>query len=583
MSQTTTTPLIGEAQAPAIKRPGYQVYDHPIKLGSVTLLAGVWYHGETSKGPDDEPTPYDEWLCGPLHVDALSHNERQNAGYGRLLRLRNADNQWITWVMPAEMLAGRPDAILSVLLDLGLELNHHQRAEVIHYLAEQQPRERVIAATSTGWLSPELFVMPHQPIGEGRVVFQSDSSDGHDYQQGGTLEGWQAGIGALCEGNPLLMLAVCAALAGPLLYHVQQPGGGFHIIGDSSTGKSSAILAGASVWGHAETFRRTWRATGNGLEGIASQRNDTFLALDELGEADPKEVGSVVYALANGTGKARASRSGSARAAKRWRVILLSSGELGLSALMAEGGKRTQAGQEIRLLDIPARRSYGAWDNLHGMPGGRELSDAIQRNSTTHYGHAGPLFIRKLIASAEQPQLSDLLAQFHAQYTTSNGQEARAAARFALLAMAGELATEYGILPTEPGTASTAMLQLFDVWLAGRGSGPHEDKQILKGIADFIAKHGDQRFSSITDHHGEARDRAGYWESTPDGGRGYLFNRPGLEEAGRGYDLTRIVQALDTAGAIAKRDPGKHQVLKRLPGGTRQRFYCINPDRLDPE
>lgn len=250
-------------------------------------------------------------------------------------------------------------------------------------------------------------------------------------------------------------------------------------------------------------------------------------------------------------------------------------------ALMAEGGKRTQAGQEIRLLDIPARRSYGAWDNLHGMPGGRELSDAIQRNSTTHYGHAGPLFIRKLIASAEQPQLSDLLAQFHAQYTTSNGQEARAAARFALLAMAGELATEYGILPTEPGTASAAMLQLFDVWLAGRGSGPHEDKQILKGIADFIAKHGDQRFSSITDHHGEARDRAGYWESTPDGGRGYLFNRPGLEEAGRGYDLTRIVQALDTAGAIAKRDPGKHQVLKRLPGGTRQRFYCINPDRLD--
>lgn len=529
-----------------------------------------------------EYLPFDEWLCGPLHVEAVTRNEGQDGDYGRLLRFRNADRRELTWAMPNELLAGKPDSILSVLLGMGLDVDYQRRAKVCQYIAAQYPKDRVIAATSTGWHTRELFIMPRQNIGKGKAIFQSEAANGDDYRQGGTLEGWQDSIGAKCEGNPLLVLSVCASLAGPLLYHVQRQGGGFHIVGDSSTGKSSAILAGASVWGHGEDFKRTWRATGNGLEGIASQRNDTLLALDEIGEADPREIGAVVYAMANGTGKARATRNGSARAAKRWRVMLFSSGELGLSALMAEGGKRSRAGQEIRLLDIPARRAFGAWDNLHGMTGGREFSDAIQRASVTHYGHAGPQFIRKLLELGEQDDLPALLAQLCNQYPSTSGQESRAAERFALVAMAGELAISFGILPLPTGAARDAMLELFEVWRAGRGQGPSEDRQILRAIADFIARHGDTRFSSADDPEGEARDRAGYWEDSPTG-RLYLFNRPGLEDAAKGYDLGRVVLALESVGAIAKREPGRAQATKRLPSGRKEKLYWIDAARLEPE
>lgn len=582
MSAAIVTPIVPEAAAPAIERPCYRVYEHTITLDGVKLRPGVWYHGQSLDKQSSEYLPFDEWLCGPLHVEAVTRNEGQDGDYGRLLRFRNADRRELTWAMPNELLAGKPDSILSVLLGMGLDVDYQRRAKVCQYIAAQYPKDRVIAATSTGWHTRELFIMPRQNIGKGKAIFQSEAANGDDYRQGGTLEGWQDSIGAKCEGNPLLVLSVCASLAGPLLYHVQRQGGGFHIVGDSSTGKSSAILAGASVWGHGEDFKRTWRATGNGLEGIASQRNDTLLALDEIGEADPREIGAVVYAMANGTGKARATRNGSARAAKRWRVMLFSSGELGLSALMAEGGKRSRAGQEIRLLDIPARRAFGAWDNLHGMTGGREFSDAIQRASVTHYGHAGPQFIRKLLELGEQDDLPALLAQLCNQYPSTSGQESRAAERFALVAMAGELAISFGILPLPTGAARDAMLGLFEVWRAGRGQGPSEDRQILRAIADFIARHGDTRFSSADDPEGEARDRAGYWEDSPTG-RLYLFNRPGLEEAAKGYDLGRVVLALESVGAIAKRDTGKHQALKRLPDGSRQRLYFIDPAKLEPE
>jgi putative DNA primase/helicase len=582
MTAATATPLVPEAEAAKIDRPVYRVYDHPITLEGTKLRPGVWFHGHREDPKTGDRLPFDEWLCGPLHVDAVTRNEGQDGDYGRLLRLRNEDDKWLTWAMPNELLAGRPDAILAVLLSMGLNLDYKRRAQVCQYIAAQHPKRRVIAATSSGWHTPELFIMPRERIGNGEAIFQTETANVDDYRQGGTLDGWQTSIGAKCKGNPLLLLSVCAALAGPLLYHVQRQGGGFHIVGDSSTGKSSAILAGASVWGHGGDFKRTWRATGNGLEGIAAQRNDTLLALDEIGEADPREIGAVVYAMANGTGKARASRTGAARAARRWRIMLFSSGELGLSALMAEGGKRSRAGQAIRLLDIPARRTYGAWDNLHGMAGGREFSDAIQRASVTHFGHAGPEFIRQLLASGDVGKLPEWLAAMTAKYPSASGQEGRAAERFALVAMAGELAIKYGVLPLPAGHIQAAMLGLFDLWRTGRGTGLSEDMQILKCISDYIDRHGDTRFSNADDPNGHARDRAGYWVDTPTG-RLFLFNRPGLEEAAKGYDLDRVVQALDSVGAIAKREHGKHQHKKCLPDGTKPRFYWIDPAKLEPE
>lgn len=47
---------------------------------------------------------------------------------------------------------------------------------------------------------------------------------------------------------------------------------------------------------------------------------DTCLCLDEINEADPREVGAIVYSLGNGTGKTRANRIGSARYVHRWRL-----------------------------------------------------------------------------------------------------------------------------------------------------------------------------------------------------------------------------------------------------------------------
>ena len=77
-------------------------------------------------------------------------------------------------------------------------------------------------------------------------------------------------------------------------------GGGVHLVGDSSSGKSLAQLIGSSVWGDPGVFAASWDMTKGGLEIEASSRNDTILPLDEINTAfdlmhEGKSIRTVIH------------------------------------------------------------------------------------------------------------------------------------------------------------------------------------------------------------------------------------------------------------------------------------------------
>ncbi|HCF2498889.1 TPA: DUF927 domain-containing protein [Pseudomonas aeruginosa] len=449
---TKVTTLVPLPVIPEINRPCFRCYDYTQRSGKRSFRAGVWWHTLSEQGAE-----VDRFVCSPLRVEAITSDG--DSDFGRLLRFRNSRGQWREWAMPMAMLRGSGEDMRGELLHLGVEIDPDAYRQLSRYIQEQRPERYVTAATRTGWHGPELFVLPRQNIGRGDAIYQSEATGADDFRAGGTLDGWLDSIARFSPGNPTLLLSLAAAFAGPLLCQLQRTGGGLHWFGDSSTGKSTLLAVAASVWGHSFQFVRSWRVTGNGLEGLAAQRNDTLLALDEIAEVDPREVGSIIYCLANGTGKSRASRTGAARQAKRWRVITLSSGELTSSGHMAEGGRQARTGQEIRLLDLPLKRTFGAWDDLHGMAGGRELSDHLQRATSEHYGHAGPEFVHKLIESGEASNLPAMLGELIPRFGESGGQEGRAAERLAICALAGELATIFGLIPASQGETVAAAVR----------------------------------------------------------------------------------------------------------------------------
>jgi putative DNA primase/helicase len=181
-------------------------------------------------------------------------------------------------------------------------------------------------------------VFPDKVIGDANVFYQSETISGaRDACINGDYTQWQA-MAKLCEKNPVLVLALCVSLSGPLLAKTNGESGGVHFHNISSTGKTTALRVGASVWGNGRDggFLRSWRGTANGLEGIAATLSDTCFCIDEIHQANKKEVGEIVYMLANGVGKSRATRSGGSRAVSNWKLSILSSGE-NSAASMVEG------------------------------------------------------------------------------------------------------------------------------------------------------------------------------------------------------------------------------------------------------
>ncbi|MGY6410048.1 MAG: DUF927 domain-containing protein [Alkalilacustris sp.] len=246
---------------------------------------------------------------------------------------------------------------------------------------------------------------------------------------------------------------------------------------------------------------------------MAVTANGTLLALDELGEISGREAGAAVYTLGNGQGKARANRSGAARAAARWRVAVLSSGEITLADKVAEAGGKAQAGQAVRLLDVAADgRAHGAFDDLHGAADGAAFADRLREATATHYGTAGPAFVAAFAANREAAtaQVRAAMAGFREMAAerfglSGEGQTARATARLALVAAAGELATAFGLTGWPPGAARDAALDVLGGWLDGRGgAGPAEAREAVERVRSFLVAHGASRFEVI----GEADRRS---------------------------------------------------------------------------
>lgn len=556
------------------ERQCFRVYEEPVQIpGGAWLRPGVYFHGVRQTRQVAEE--FNSWVCAPLYIEAQASDLR-GQNFGRWLRFRDSRGAWKRWCMPMQMVAGSGDEMRRELLQQGLEIDTHDRHLLAKYLQWETPDRHVLAATQTGWCQG-AFVLPDEVIGgRDEIVFQSPTAGGAEYAVSGTLEGWQKEVAALAVGNPLLALSMSTGFAGPLLEKVHRDGGGVHPFGDSTTGKSTALKAAASEWG-GEGYRRTWRGTSNGMEGAAVLFNDSLLALDEIGEADPREVGAVVYSLGNGQGKQRANRYGGAREPFRWRVMVLSTGERTLGAHMAEGGKEAKAGQQVRLLDIPVARKYGLFDELHGFQDGRALSDAIQDAVTRHHGHAGRAYLKKLVADKENDFGKRLatLTESVASMSQAAGQERRAAEKFALIALAGELATEYGVTGWPEGTALAAAKECFRLWLDHRGRGNSEDRAILERISDSLDRYGDSRFSSV-DGGCVLHDRWG-WLHQEGEDIEYLFSPGGLKEVAKGFDFQRVLDAMEKAGwlrvAATKKSEGRSIQMKI--DGKNTRVYPV--------
>jgi uncharacterized protein (DUF927 family) len=551
---------------------------------------GVYFIG-TDKDGNEQP---ERWICSRLLVVAKTRDA--NSGeWGRLLEWHDDDRVRHRWAMPLELLQSDGTDMRRELARMGLSIapGKAQRDLLASYVQVWPVEHRARCVERLGWYG-SVYVTPSESIGQDNeiVVFQNAHALDPAFSTAGSLDEWRQSVARLSAGNSRLVFALSAAFAGPLADVAGEESGGIHLRGGSSSGKTTALKVAASVWGDPNSYPRLWRATANGLEGLAALHNDGLLILDELSQIDPKEAGEAAYLLANGQGKARASRTGAARQAARWRLLFLSAGEESLTALMARAGRKANAGQEIRLADIDADagQGMGAFELLHEHPSPAALALAIKDAAIRFHGMAGVTWLRFIVA--DRPTLPDTIEDSIKDFVNdvvpanASGQVLRVARRFALVAVAGELATHYGITGWETGEAMQAGRKCFASWLESfGGAGNREERNILSQVRAFFEAHGQSRFEDVH-APGDQRiiNRAGFYRAGANGDREFLV----LPEAFRrelcqGFHVPTATKSLLDAGWLEPGKDGKASQKPRIAGMGPTRCYVFNSRMWEAE
>jgi uncharacterized protein (DUF927 family) len=524
------------------------------------------------------------------HLEAVAYiNTPEGNGSALHLEFKTIRNQVIHWTMPRAFIVADTAQMLGELAGRGYFFRLSKRKDLIEYLngLGSEIQKTYTITESTGWIKGS-FVSHNKTYGEESLKFGDiKPSPDSPSEIVGSLDGWIGSVANFCAGNSRLIFALGTAFAAPLLPIVNLESGGFHLIGGTSAGKTTTLKVAASVVGFKEIPH--WRTTTNGLEAIACAHNHTLLPLDEIGQADPKDVGAIAYMLANGQGKTRMTKALTNRKPKKWQLLFLSSGEIGMGQYIAQAGISLKGGQEVRMPDIPAvptGSTTGVFEDIHGCESSKQLAQSLEYATTQQRGTALDAFLTRLVADlASNRNFGGLLAKRMVLIAgklsegTIDHAVSRVANRFALVQVALGLAHEYGLLPFPVEQIEWAIGKMFRDWLNNRGGdGSIEVKQACDKISYLLTtQETGERFFTLPDNGGlKTRNPLGYRRLDATANTEEILVYPAVfrEELCKGCDPVEVAKELIRRGWLIPDAEGKSTRKQKINGKT-PRFYCF--------
>jgi len=438
-----------------------------------------------------------------------------------------------------------------------------------------------------GWLQGAwVYVQPNGHVGDAgepvHLELEQNCPTVSSMTSSGTLKEWKANVAAPLRDNPLAMFCVIFAFLGPLLKVLGLEGGGVHLVGGSSVGKTTGLQCSASVYGcgsspstdSGNSFVQTWNQTSNGLEGIAAAHSDSLAAMDEIGLHAGTDLGNDLYLMAGGRGKGTMDSHRRLKNVRKWVGNILSTGEIPMLEAIERKGGRANAGMLVRLIDIPVVNMFP--NPPEGMASS-EFSNLIKSRCSTYYGKAGRAFVKVLVNELQDDpeivisEFRDTLNEFTREMTpavTTPLQE-RAIRRFAAIRVAGHAAVEAGVLPYTTEEVDSCVAEVLGSWLNYRPSVTDVQRSIVQ-LQDLIVRSGSS-FPAFNDT--QASNPKGFRDIS----RGiFAFTDAQFAAATGSGDVVEIAKELRRQKFLFCNENGRLKAKLRISSGAETRFYGIH-------
>jgi len=361
-------------------------------------------------GPDAIVSSY------PLFITCIKHNRLTNIEYVTLAWIADGAQRSVT--VERKIIAKKSQIV--DLASYGLPITSTNADSIIDYLFAYENTnshciEKVEATHKLGW-TPDMegFLWGHlflssqnadstsgkKPVIEfwGRDEGDEQIADG--FRSKGDYRTWISLVNDILI-YPDVAFLLYASLATPLLSILGVQNFSLELSHQSSSGKTTALLLGASAWGapelHSSSFVNTWYVTPVWIGRAASTLNGLPLYLDETKLAKSQDrsnrggdiVTDTIYRITAGRDKARGTLQGTERT-ESFRTILFSTGESSSYDLSNAGGSRA------RLIDLCGNPFFKTDAES------KAVVDRVNWIILDNYGHAGHRVVQYILNHKDQ-------------------------------------------------------------------------------------------------------------------------------------------------------------------------------------
>ncbi|EBH8417934.1 DUF927 domain-containing protein [Salmonella enterica subsp. enterica serovar Nijmegen] len=529
-------------------------------------------------GEVEEPSV---WLCSPVEVIGRG----TDGGEEYLVLSWLCNGQKVTEALPLCDIGEREGWRRMKAGGMNVTSKSSLRAVLGDHLQLCGEQTRWNVAKTTGWQHGAYIMPDGEIIGTASkpVILCGHSATAQGYTVKGSPESWRDNVARLAAGNPSMVTAIAAAFAAPMLSLVGADGFGIHFYEQSSAGKTTTANTAASIYGSPDKTKLTWYGTALGMVNEAAAHNDGFMSLDEISQnTRRRDVAESAYALFNGVGKLQGRREGGNREILRYTTVALSTGETDLESFIREDGGNVNAGQLVRLLNIPLTRAT----SFHTLPDGKAHADALKSAYQSHYGAVGRKWVSMLADNpkAAQDAVAVAKTRWKSLLSTQHGEQAgRVADCFAILEAA--LVLSQSLTGWDIAECRAAVEHNFRTWVALYGAGNREFVQVVEMVENFLLVN-ESRFDVIAGSESEefptlSTDkirRAGWLalNGAPDG-RNVYYVLPGVFKAETipGKEHVQAAKILHEEGVLWKKTKDRYTSLTPRINGQQYWTYAL--------
>jgi putative DNA primase/helicase len=297
-----------------------------------------------------------------------------------------------------------------------------ENVDALHALRNStDTAERWVFARALGWYDDyQHFVRPKGVIGRPQddiKICPPRKLGAHVSVIGtrGTHKEWIEHVADPAKYSTRMVLAICAALAAPLLKLVGMSSFAIFLTGPSKMGKSTVTVATGSVIGLAtEEDLPNFRTTDPAFGELPREFNDSVMPLNEFGllrgtaSERRQRQRELAYGFAEGRGTTYSKFVPIEKSDKnaKWGSIIIANGEETSDELAMHAGEIRMAGESVRWIDLPATKQGCAdvFDRapLFDSPAKRsawfaQQCAAIRVGCKHHHGFAHRHFIERVI------------------------------------------------------------------------------------------------------------------------------------------------------------------------------------------